>query len=75
VLLGEMFDNRIRAHALALATAAQWLANFAVSFTFPTLQKVGLGFAYGLYAFAAAASVVIVLRWVPETRGKELEQM
>jgi sugar porter (SP) family MFS transporter len=75
VLLGEMFENRIRAHALALATAAQWLANFAVSFTFPMLQKAGLGFAYGLYACAAAVSIVVVVRWVPETRGRELEEM
>jgi sugar porter (SP) family MFS transporter len=75
VLLGEMFNNRIRASALSLAAAAQWVANFAVSATFPLLQKAGLGFAYGAYAAAAVVSLWFVLRWVRETRGKELEQM
>jgi sugar porter (SP) family MFS transporter len=75
VLLGEMFNNRIRAKALALATAAQWIANFAVSVSFPWLQKAGLGIAYGIYAIAAAVSLVVVLKWVKETRGKELEEM
>ena len=75
VLLGEMFPNRIRAKALAVATTAQWLANFLVTVTFPALQKLGLGLAYGMYALAAVASAVIVVRWVPETRGKELEAM
>ena len=75
VLLGEMFPNRIRAKALAVATTAQWLANFLVTVSFPALQKLGLGLAYGMYALAAVASAVIVVRWVPETRGKELEAM
>src|SRR5690606_8875233 len=44
VLLGEMFPNRIRASALAVAAAAQWLANFAVSTTFPWLSDIGLSF-------------------------------
>ncbi|MFX7037096.1 MFS transporter, partial [Acinetobacter baumannii] len=50
VLLGEMFPNRIRAIALAVAAAAQWLANFAITTTFPMLAEIGLSFAYGLYA-------------------------
>jgi sugar porter (SP) family MFS transporter len=75
VLLGEMFNNRIRAAALAVAAAAQWLANFLVSATFPLLQTISLGFAYGLYATAALASLFFVVRWVRETRGRELEEM
>jgi MFS family permease len=75
VLLGEMFPNRIRASALSIAAAAQWVANFVVSATFPSLQKAGLGLAYGLYAAAALVSLFYVLRFVPETRGKELEEM
>ena len=50
VLLGEMFPNRIRATALAVAASAQWLANFAITSTFPALAEFGLTFAYGLYA-------------------------
>jgi sugar porter (SP) family MFS transporter len=76
VLLGEMFNNRIRAIALAVAAAVQWIANFAVSTTFPPLlQYAGLGAAYGLYTIAAAASFFFVLFLVKETKGKELEAM
>ena len=75
VLLGEMFNNRIRGAALALAAAAQWIANWLVTLTFPGLSKIGLGFAYGLYTAAAACSFLFVARWVRETRGRTLEQM
>ena len=60
VLLGEMFPNRIRASALAVAAAAQWAANWAVSATFPTLSNIGLSFAYGLYASFALLSLLFV---------------
>jgi sugar porter (SP) family MFS transporter len=76
VLLGEMFPNRIRAAALAVAAAAQWLANFAVTTTFPVLsQNIALWFAYGTYTFFAALSFIFVLRRVRETKGLELEEM
>ena len=76
VLLGEMFNNKIRAAALSLAAAMQWIANFAVSMTFPPiLQRFGLGAAYGLYATAAAISLFFVLFFIKETKGIELEDM
>jgi SP family sugar:H+ symporter-like MFS transporter len=75
VLLGEMFPNRIRAAALGVAAAAQWLANFVVSTTFPPLTHVGLGVAYGIYALFALLSLFFVLTSVRETKGKELESM
>lgn len=75
VLLGEMFPNWIRATALAVAAAAQWVANFAVTTTFPVLAEAGLSFAYGLYATFAAVSFVFVLKAVRETKGRELEDM
>jgi SP family sugar:H+ symporter-like MFS transporter len=75
VMLGEMFNNRIRASALALAAAAQWLANFAVSVSFPRLSAVGLGLTYAIYAAFALLSLVFVLRAIKETEGKELEDM
>ncbi|WP_343713047.1 sugar porter family MFS transporter [Inquilinus sp.] len=75
VLLGEMFSNRIRAYALAVAAAAQWVANFVVSETFPSLASAGLGLAYGLYAVMALLSLLFVIRAVRETRGRELEEM
>ncbi len=75
VLLGEMFNNTIRSTALGVAAAAQWLANFAISTSFPTFANIGLGFAYGFYTTFALLSLVFVLKFVPETKGKELEDM
>jgi sugar porter (SP) family MFS transporter len=75
VLLGEMFPNRIRAMALAVAAAAQWLANFAITSSFPAMAELSLPFAYGVYAAFALLSLGFVLRFVRETRGIELEDM
>ena len=75
VLLGEMFNNTIRGLALGIAAAAQWLANFAISTTFPSMAEVGLWFAYGFYTLCALLSLLFVLRFVPETKGVELEDM
>ena len=75
VLLGEMFNNRIRATALAVAAAAQWVANWIISTTFPALAGVGLTLAYGLYSFFAVLALIFVARGVRETKGRELETM
>jgi len=76
VMLGEMFPNQIRGSALAVAGAAQWTANFAVTVTFPILlAAIGLAATYSLYLASAIISVFFVLRYVHETKGKELEQM
>ena len=75
VLLGEMFNNRIRSAALGLAAAAQWLANFAVSTAFPPMAELSLTFTYGFYAVAALLSLLFVAKFVPETTGRSLEDM
>jgi SP family sugar:H+ symporter-like MFS transporter len=76
VMLGEMFPNQIRGSGLAVAGAAQWTANFLITVSFPVLlTSIGLAGAYGLYTLAALVSIYFVLRYVHETRGKELEQM
>jgi hypothetical protein len=75
VLLGEMFNNRIRATALAVAAAAQWIVNWLVSTTFPALADLGLVFAYGLYTIFAALVLIFVIKAVKETKGRELEDM
>ena len=76
VMLGEMFPNQIRGSGLAVAGAAQWTSNFAITVSFPVLLTgIGLAGAYGIYTAAAAVSIVFVLRYVRETKGKELEQM
>ncbi|MFC5186544.1 sugar porter family MFS transporter [Actinomadura harenae] len=75
VMLGEMFNNFIRASALAVAAAAQWIANWLITVTFPWLSGLSLGLAYGLYTLFAALAFFFVWRSVPETKGRELEDM
>lgn len=76
VMLGEMFPNQLRGSGLAVAGAAQWLANFAISFSFPWLAaNIGLPVTYGFYTACAFLSVIFVMRMVYETKGRELEDM
>ncbi|NLU82341.1 MFS transporter [Rhodococcus sp. HNM0569] len=72
VVLGELFDTRVRTAALSLTVAVNWLANFAVTQTFPTLSDVSLSFAYLLYAVFGVLALLFVARFVPETKGKVL---
>lgn len=74
-LLGEMFPNQIRGLAVGIATAVNWLANFAVTVTFPALSDMSLALTYGMYAFFALASLIFVFFKVPETKNVPLEQM
>ena len=76
VMLGEMFPNQIRGSGLAISGLAQWLSNFGITMTFPILLTgIGLGGAYGLYTACAIISIFFILKWVHETKGKELEEM
>ncbi|MGW5147669.1 sugar porter family MFS transporter [Rhodococcus koreensis] len=76
VMLGEMFPNNMRAYALGISTAANWIANFTVTLSFPPLTRsVGLWFLYGLFAFFALLSYFFVRLKVRETKGMELEEM
>ena len=75
VLLGEMFPNRIRAAALAVAASAQWMANFVVSTAFPELAGISLGLAYGIFTVFAILSIPFVMKYIRETKGVTLENM
>ncbi|MFT4262396.1 MAG: sugar porter family MFS transporter [Nocardioides sp.] len=75
VLLGELFPNRYRAAALALAAGIQWVANWAVTVSFPGLTDASLQLPYWLYTAFAVLSFAFVLRFVRETKGVELEDM
>ena len=75
VLLGEIFPNRMRAAALSLAAGGQWIANWIITVTFPGLKDVSLALAYGLYATFALLSFFFVVRYIEETKGKQLEDM
>lgn len=75
LMLGEMFPNKIRAVALGLASAFNWGSNFLISSLFPQMAELSLVFAYGFYGVSALVSLVFVLKWVPETKGREIEDM
>jgi SP family sugar:H+ symporter-like MFS transporter len=75
VMLGEMFPNQMRGSALAVCGFAQWIANFAISVSFPAMAKMSLPATYGFYAVSAVISFFLVQKLIKETRGKELEAM
>lgn len=82
VILSEIFPTRVRAKALGFATLCLWLANFAVSQTFPMLNEnpwlVGSfhhGFPFFIYAAMCLVELLFVWRFVPETKGQSLEQI
>jgi len=82
VLLAEIFPNRIRSKAMSVAVAAQWLANYLVSWTFPMMDKNSTlnahfnnGFAYWLYGVMAVLAALFMWKFVPETKGKSLEEL
>ncbi len=76
VMLGEMFPNKFRGGALALAGLVQWGANFLVTITFPVLLTyIGLGVSYGIYAAFGIVAFFIVRKFVKETKWRTLEDI
>ncbi|OZG65281.1 sugar porter family MFS transporter [Bifidobacterium eulemuris] len=76
VIISEIFPNRIRAKGEAVATAANWMFNFAITTMYPPMRDgIGLGATYGFYALMALLGVVFVIKFLPETGGVELEDM
>lgn len=75
VLISEIFPNTIRGKAVAIAVAFQWIFNYIVSSTFPPLYDFSPMIAYGLYGAVCVLAAFFVWKWVPETKGKTLEDM
>jgi sugar porter (SP) family MFS transporter len=83
VILSEIFPTAVRGRALGLATCFLWMADYAVTQTFPLMDAKGSWFvqrfnhAFPFYVYAACCGVLLVVmaRWVPETKGKSLEEI
>jgi len=87
VILAEIFPNKIRSIAMSIAVAAQWLANYFVSQFFPIIVdsnanklKLDGGFwnnslPYFLFSIFIVIIIIFVLKFIPETKGKTLEEM
>ncbi|HPR33147.1 MAG TPA: D-xylose transporter XylE [Prolixibacteraceae bacterium] len=75
VLISEIFPNKIRGRAVAIAVVAQWAANYLISSTYPAMMEFSGGMTYGFYGLMSVLSFIFVWRMVPETKGKTLEEM
>jgi len=76
VLLSEIFPNRIRGAAIAVAVSAMWIACFILTYTFPILNRsLGTAQTFWLYAAICFAGFFFVFYRVPETKGKSLEEI
>ncbi len=75
VLIGEIFPNKIRGKAIAIAVAAQWSANYFISSTYPAMMEFSGGATYMFYGIMSILSALFVWKMVPETKGKTLEEM
>jgi sugar porter (SP) family MFS transporter len=82
IVLSEIFPSDLRAKAMALCTAVLWIANFAVSQTFPMLDEnrslishFGHGFPFFLYGGFCFVEVCFVWRYLPETKNRSLEEI
>lgn len=76
VLISEIFPNRIRGAAVSVSVSALWIACFALTFTFPALNaSLGPAGTFWLYSGICVIGFLFVLRRVPETKGKTLEQI
>lgn len=87
VLLSEIFPNKIRSVAMSIAVAAQWLANYFVSQTFPIIVESDANklqidggvwnnaLPYFLFSGFIVVIILFVWKYIPETKGKTLEEM
>lgn len=82
VVLSEIFPTSIRGRAMSIATLCLWSANFVVSQTFPMMSENPYlvrtfhgGFPFWVYGTLCAATMLFVLLYVPETKGKSLEEI
>ena len=75
VYISELFPNKIRGKAVAVAVAAQWAANYFISSTYPAMMEFSSGLTYCFYGAMSILSFIFVWKMVPETKGKTLEEM
>lgn len=76
VVLAEIFPTRTRGRAMSVATAALWIACFAVSQTVPWMfNHLGQAATFGTYAAMCAVAFIFVALFVPETKGRTLEEI
>lgn len=76
VVLSEIYPLALRGRAMSIATFANWLCNYLVALTFLDLVAgLGSGGAFAIYSLLSVIAFFFVLRFIPETKGKTLEEI
>jgi SP family arabinose:H+ symporter-like MFS transporter len=81
LIMSEIFPNRLRGKAMAIASMCVWMASFLTAYCFPPMVdwfKTAFGtpaMAFWIYAIVSAAAFVFSLVVVPETKGRTLEEI
>ncbi|MEU3039927.1 MULTISPECIES: sugar porter family MFS transporter [Streptomyces] len=75
-LIGEVFPPTVRAEGSSVSTAVNWVSNFAVSLTFlPLASALGQGETFWIFAAICLAALAFVAKYLPETRGRDADQI
>ncbi|MGI3224174.1 MFS transporter, partial [Streptomyces sp. GTA36] len=76
LMLSEIFPMRMRAFGMGVAAVVLWLTNFAIGLVFPSLVSgIGISATFFLFVVAGVFSIIFVKLYVPETRGRTLENL
>ncbi|MEB7503862.1 sugar porter family MFS transporter [Arthrobacter koreensis] len=76
LMLAEIFPLRVRGLGIGLSVFVQWMANFAVGFSFPMLMAaLGISNTFFIFVALGICAVLFVRRFMPETRGLSLEEL
>ena len=76
VIISEIFPTKIRGRAMSIATTSLWLVAYIGNLIFPLMQKhLGNNGTFWCFSAAALVNLLYVLFWVPETKGRSLEQI
>lgn len=76
VVISEIFPNRIRGAAMAIAVAALWAACFLLTYSFPLLNsRLGAAGTFALYAAICVLGFIFIFFKLPETKNKTLEEI
>lgn len=75
LMLSEIFPLRIRGKAMGVAVFANWTANFIVAMVFPPLQASLGGGLFFIFALINLGTIFFYLKFIPETRGRSLEEL
>lgn len=76
VLLGEIYPNRVRGRAMSIATFSNWSTNFITAFIFPWfVAQIGMNYGFFTFAGFCLIATIFFYRYVPETKGKSLEEI